>query len=466
MNNDNNLFEIINEKFDFILDKIIKYINFSKNNKPKEITDRKSSCINNEILKKENSLHLDIKEMPAAFIKEINNKIKNELKGSKYCLLNICKKCFSQLNIKINELSNIVIVYCEKCKSEPTVLSINQFLDFNQNNLQNFWCRKCKNPFKYNNKEKKKECECINEILENKKNKKNKNISIKSDSKSIPIPIFLKDCFCEQHNNFYKYYIKYSKIGLCPICFKEKSQDNYFIEKYNDENINALIKQKLAELKREKDFIYSIQQKFNECINFLQLKLEKFIELKIKKNLIKSDLINALKILKNNYTLISNVNSLQFDFGQNWNYKENDSIENRIKYFNNYFNIEADVTNIYYEKKNYIFNDNIHINPSFKIIEKIEEKQANVTDIWRLKNNEFICLSFDDGQAKIFDLKTINEHRYCKLLIKEFKPCQGINSLFVSKNNNNIFKINNNNKNEIIFLNGFEELKIYNNSNK
>ena len=213
----------------------------SKNENIKDISNRKSSCFSNESFNRESISDLETNEKvsPMAFVREINNKIKNKLKNDKNILLNICKKCYSQLNIRINELSNIIIVYCEKCKSEPIGLSINKFLDFNKENEKYFYCQKCHNLFNYNFKEKEKDCNCNFETLEFMR----KRCSSTKIVDNIPVPIFLKDCFCDEHNNKNNYYLKYSKIGLCSICFKEKGQNNYFIEKYDDENINIIIEQ-------------------------------------------------------------------------------------------------------------------------------------------------------------------------------------------------------------------------------
>ena len=63
-----------------------------------------------------------------------------------------------------------------------------------------------------------------------------------------------------------------------------------------------------------------------------------------------------------------------------------------------------------------------------------------ITDIWGLKNSELICVSFDNGEAKVFDLTSSEDKYRAKCIIKEFKPIQGINSLFVSKNDSNILK--------------------------
>ena len=457
-NTDKDYKEKIKNKLDNILDQIINYINISKKAIDKENSNRKYSFYSNEIGDKDSNIHLETEEknLPGFYIGEINKKIQNELKVDKNCLFNICKKCYGQLNVRINELSNIIIVYCERCKTEPKGFNIDDFLTLNRENYQFFICKKCKNTLNYNIKDKKLECGCDIDGLEFARKRKNiKKIS----SEYNRIPIFLKDCYCFKHNNFYNYYLKYSKIGLCSTCFKGKSQNDYYIEKFNNDTINDLIEQKLVQLNMEKEHINNIQLKFNECIHDLQIKFEKYIEFKIKKHLIKSDLIKAFQILKNNNTLFSNVKSLEFEIGQHFHYKENESIENRIKYIYNYLNYEANVKNINFNKNFSKIIENIHINPPYNNLEQ-NEKKVKATDIWGLNNNELICISFNDGQARIYDLKATENKYMSKCNIKEFEPNQGVNSLFVSKKDNYILKNNNYSKNEVIFLNGSQKIQI------
>ena len=275
----------------------------------------------------------------------------------------------------------------------------------------------------------------------------------------VPIPLFLKDCYCEKHNKFHQYYLKYSKKGLCESCNNEKKKDNFFVEKYICQDIDELIQKKTEELQKEKEFINSLQIKFIECINNLDLKFSKYLDLKIKKNAIKSDIIKSLQIIKNNNTLISNVKSLEFDFGDKFKYDENDTIENRIKYIYNYLNYDVEVSKLYFEKNNNIIKDNIHINNSF--IDLIQKKEDNiVTDIWGLKGNELICVSYNNGKAKIYDLNNSTNKNIPICIIDEFGPREGVNSLYVSRNENSFWKKFDSSKYEIIYLNGFENIKI------
>ena len=172
---------------------------------------------------------------------------------------------------------------------------------------------------------------------------------------------------------------------------------------------------------------------------------------------LKSELIKTLQIIKNNHTYISNINSMKFDTGENFKYKEDDSIENKLKYIYDYLDEKSELNNFYFKKMNN--NSNIILNGPYNNL-IINNEKTIVTDICAIKDNTLILMSFNDGKAKIYDLNINEKKNYPICIINEFHPYEGINSLFVSKNENTIWNTNNSNKNEIIYLNGFEQIKI------
>ena len=455
-NNNNNLGKEIKIKFDNFLDIIVDYIKMSKITTNREDNTIPTTTFIN-IKDDKNVEESDNKNSPANFISDIKDKIENKLKECQYCLYNICPNCYSQLSIRINEQSNIIIYYCDKCKSNPKGLSIEQFFDFNKKNFYDYHCKFCKNPFNFNFNTKKLDCKC-NSIRFNKTIKiknadiGNKKYIAKNVVESIQIPIYLKDCYCHSHKLFHQSYLKYSKKGLCDICCNQRLQKNFFVEKFNEDKINKLIDEQKAKLEMEKEYISKLQNEFDECINALRLKFEKNIGKKIKKHILKSDLIKTIQIIQNNDTLLSNVKSLKFDKGDKFNFKEKDTIENKLKNIFKSFNYEEDIDNLYFENKNYL-NSNVQIKGPYNSLYRKEE----VTDIWGLKKNDFICVSFKDGQAKIYNSKQLEKNEFYPICtIKESR----INSLFVSQNESNIWKKNSYNKNDIIYLNGYEEIKI------
>ena len=450
--NNNTLNEEIKIKFDNILEQIINYINMSKNNN-NELLTRSSTliCENDE----DDFIELGNYESSTFFIKEVNNRIKNIFKGSQSSLFNICPNCYSQLNIEINESSNIIILYCSKCKYEPKGIDIDTFIDKNKEKCIKYHCKLCQNSLNYDFKSNQLFCGCEFNLIERNMRTRSFTTKITEKINRVQIPIFLKDCYCDKHNCFNQYYLKYSKKGLCEKCLQEKK--NCFVEKFINNDVNELFRKKNEELKKEQDFINTIQNIFNDCINSLQLLFRKYIGIKIKNHIIKSELLRNIQIINNNYTFISNIKNLKFDFGNNFKYDEKDSLGNRIEYLFNYFKYEGNISNLYFQN-----NDNkdvkIHINGPYNNL-TLDEKDKNITDMCGLKNNELICISYNDGKAKIFELNNI-EKNYPRYIINAFLPDQGINSMLVSSRENNIFKINNTNKNEIIYLNGYEEIKI------
>ena len=452
VNNNKALNEEIKIKFDNILEQIINCINMSKNNKSESLSRRSTLICEND---NDDFIELGNYESSTFFIKEVNNRVKNIFKGSHSSLFNICPICYSQLNIEINESSNIIIIYCNKCKYEPKGIDIDKFIDKNKEQCKKYHCKLCQNSLNYDFKTSQLFCGCEFNLIERSGRTRSFTAKITDKINIIQIPLFLKDCYCDKHNLFHQYYLKYSKKGLCEKCWKEKS--NCFIEKFTRNEFNELFKKKNEELQKELNFINNIQNIFNDCINSLQLLFRKYIGIKIKNHIIKSDILKNIKIIQNNYTFISNVKNLKFDNGENFKYNEKDTLENRIKYLFNYFNYERNISNLYFQN-----NDNkdskIHINGPYNNL-TLNEKDKNITDMCGLKNNELICISYNDGKAKIFELNNI-EKNYPKYIIDAFLPDQGINSMLVSRNENNILKINNTNKNEIIYLNGYEEIKI------
>ena len=397
------------------------------------------------IISKDNEkkiIELNNYDVPLIYIDEINNKINNNFKEKiNFLVNNICPICYENMSIKIDNASNLIIIYCNKCKSEPIGFNVYQYNTYKKTKNKFIHCQDCQNVLNYDFQTKKLYCIC--ESKEKIKNirKKNTNKEKKENIEKILIPCFLKDSYCDIHNKFHNYYMKYSKKGLCQDCKEEKS-NNYFIQNFNEEEINDLIKQKKLELEKELKFITSLQNRFNKCINSLLSKFEILIENKIKIHMLKSELINTLEVIQNNYTIISNVNNLKFDFGEKFNYYEEDSIINKINKIFNYLNNKSNINNIYFGKNNDT-NNLIHNGPYNNLK---NEKDTIITDICGVNNNKLICLSFNDGQAKIYNSNINEKNSYPKCIIKEFLPNQGVNSIYVSKEDN-IWKKDRHNKN-------------------
>jgi len=236
-------------------------------------------------------------------------------------------------------------------------------------------------------------------------NKKNKNNSLKNEGDNISIPVFLKDSYCYNHQKFNKYYLKYSKKGLCELCLNERKENRDHYESFKEEEADNLFKKKEEELNKELNLINFLNQKFEECINTLQEKFQKNMANLLKMNDLKHDILTSLQIIQNNNTIISNVKSLKFKSIDDFIYKEDDSIENKLKNIFKQFKSELDINNLYFgkDKKGNNSSASAYLNGPFNNLVQNEEETL-VTDLKGLKEDKLICVSFDNGKAKIFNL--------------------------------------------------------------
>ena len=442
--NKENIFESLNNLYNNILIQILEYIikykeanNIECNN---EIKNKKA--INNEDFD-----IISLYDTPFIFVDDFMNKKINEIqnyKNGKF-IFNKCPKCYNSMNIHINNKSNIIVLKCPYCNLEPKGFNIEEFTEYEKKENKKLYCEKCYKCKYYNYSKKKLFCQ--------KCNSQKKNVAI--------IPIYLKDFYCEKHNKFNQYYLKYSKKGICRICLKEKYPKGYFIESFNEDNIKQILTTKEDESNKEKENLLMIEEKFNECIKELQIKFQELINSKKKLYSIKMDILNNLKIINNNYSNITNVENLDFNFGKKFEFNDKDTIEKRIKYIFDYLNNEADINNIYFDKNIQKENTPLKLKGPFENLlteKKFKNRNFNVTDVCSLNENKLLCISFNDGKAKIFETK-LNKNCYPLCVINEFPKFQGVNSLYVSNKKDKTWSRYKENS-DIIYLCGFEAIKI------
>lgn len=450
--NKQNIFESLNNSYNNILIKILEYIIKSKennnignnNDNKKRIDELKNNKVTND---SEDYDIISIYETPFIFIDDfMNNKIKEiqNYKNDKF-IFNKCPKCYYSMNIHINNKSNIIVLNCPYCNLEPRGFNIEEFIENKNKENKNLYCENCYKCKYYDYSKRKLFCKNCDS--------QKKNV--------VTIPIYLKDFYCENHNKFNQYYLKYSKKGICRICLKEKYIKGYFIESFVEDNIKQLLKTKEDESKEEYKFLLMIEEKFNKCLKELKEKFDALINSKKKLYSIKMDIISNLKIINNNYTNITNVENLKFNFGKNFEFNDNDTIEKRIKYIFNYLNNEADINKLYFDKS--IQNESAPLKlkgPFGGLLTEnnFKNKNFSITDICSLNENKLLCISFNDGKAKIFE-SNLNKNCYPLCIISEFPKFQGINSLNVSNKRDKTWNMHKDNS-DIIYLCGFEAIKI------
>ena len=385
---------------------------------------------------------LTLNDSPAFFIDDFFYKINNEIQNytQEKFIFNLCPECYNYMKIIIDDNSNIIKLKCKNCNTESYGLNYTQYVSNKKDLNKKLYCDKCYSCLYYDYSLKKLLCQNCQYNY-----KKLKNVSI---------PVFLKDYYCENHNKFYEYYLKYSKKGLCNNCINDKYKKGYFLSKFKEDEIKQLIKDKKVELEKEKNFFISLKNKFKKCIKDLEIKFDELMIIKKSIYDIKKEIIKNLEYIEKSYTLISNVKNLQFNFMKKFDFPENGTIENKLKTIFNFFNNEEDINNLYFDKRKEEFT-NFKISGPYKnlVEENIEKNKdnenTNVTDICSFNNNQLLCISFNDGKVKIFD-SNIKKGFYPLCIINEYEPLLGVNSIYISKNKEN---------KEIIYLCGYENIK-------
>ena len=119
----------------------------------------------------------------------MDNKVQSYSKGK--FIFTKCPECYNSLNIQIKDNSNLILLKCTYCNSEPIGLDIIQFELNKKKTNQKFYCNKCYKCLYYDYSSKKLVCE----------NCQYNNKPIKS----VSIPVYLKDYYCEIHNSFNQY---------------------------------------------------------------------------------------------------------------------------------------------------------------------------------------------------------------------------------------------------------------------
>ena len=457
MKDNQNLNEEIKIKFNDILYMFLDYINKSQESS-EEISNRNISITNiASNYKDEDNDNIAGKlnyDKPSLFLENVDKIIKNNLNGNQNSLFNICKKCYSQLSVRIDNDSKILIIYCENCKTEPRGLNIEEFKSNIKQNITDYHCKKCLNFYNYE-AQRKLYCTCTMQLISTKKSKDN---ILKNEDDNLSIPFFLKDSYCYIHHKFNKYYLKYSKKGLCELCLNKRKENHNLYESFKEEDVDNLFKKKKEELNKELNFIRVLEKKFLDCLCDLQTKFNKNIDDLKNMNTFKHDILTSMQVIKNNNIIISNVKSLKFKSIDDFFYKEDDSIENKLKNIFNQFKSELNINNLYIGKDKKGNKNMTYLNGPFNNLTQ-NEKETMVTDLKGLKDDKLICISFDNGKAKVFNLNLYENH-YPLCTISEFQPQQGIHSMYVSNNKNSIWFSNNKNNSDIIYLSGYEKIKV------
>ena len=371
-----------------------------------------------------------------------------------------CLICNHILEILIDKYSNLIYLTCKKCNNEKKY-TFEEYEKYDNNILiKCFECKKNNNKINLINF-----CSKCNNYICNSCSKKhfqkeNKNKDI-DYYKSIIFPYNLMDFVCTIHDKMYYNYCSKCKTKICPKCEIESHMNHEKII-FDEPNINEIIATQRQNLKREKQENKKVQNIIEDCLNSLRNYLNNLILFKEKEINIKEKIINELEMFKYDDTLINNVQNLYQDYNDLF-YNLEESWDKKL---NNIFEFFKEPIKI--EKIKLCIKENLK--GPFNLIQNVnlennnnkEEKDGIVTDLIALGNyisKNYFAVSFNNGLLKIYNDDFA--HRIPIMIIKEFEPNEGINSLYKSLTNI-LLLVGNSKIKKIIFSEDYKEYKIIN----
>ena len=337
---------------------------------------------------------------------------------------------FNEPGLFLNEKANLLI---EKNKNKNESLSQKLFEEYQQEKIKLFLCSNCLNPLYIDFNESLGliifnclKCSTIPECY---------NLNEKFYSNQNDNFINYKNYFFDENNKLYNYF--------CFDCQQQVftgNDNNHFYHDgkcYDYEETKKLIIIKKEELEKEENLLKEINNKFKIFIEELQNKFNKLYNSKKIINEIKKDMINSLKIAKNNYILIENIRKLKFEKEKILYFEGINEPEDKIKKLFEYISDNNNKKDIYSQT---IKNINMNLKRNEKINKNDEEIKCKINDLcsFKYKNKNYICLCLDNDKLNIYDdkMKYITE-------LDLSNDLKGIKSLFsiynYSKENNNIY---------------------------
>ena len=139
-----------------------------------------------------------------------------------------------------------------------------------------------------------------------------------------------KDCHCKEHDGENYLFFKDCLKDLCYFC-KDEHESHEIVDFNKEKMVIKNVNQIKEKLKRTENEAYLVIKKFENCIEYMKIMIEKLkLDIKIKNDLVYNykfsnrnfKILNYLKLIKNNYSIFDDLNTLME--------KKNDII-NKIK---------------------------------------------------------------------------------------------------------------------------------------
>ena len=354
----------------------------------------------------------------------INNLGKSKMNISK------CSNCNQIFQISINHYSNVIYLYCEKCKLEKKI-NINDYENF-KNTTSCHICNKEINITTSNNYCFKCQENICNDCIKN-------HIQKDQDDNQKSIPVIyqsnLVDIFCNIHNKLFYNYCLDCKMNICIECELEYHLDHN-TNIYNDKNINDIISIQKKYLSLERQKSKRMKEFIEDCLKELKKYLDNLIVNKEKRLNVIEDIIKECEVYRYDKILLENIKNLKLENSKTiiFNNKNNciQKLNDILEFFNEPIKLEKTKLCLEENLKG-PFNTLKQLQINNKSIEQ-KEKIENITDLCPLFNNymnkNYFAVSYNNGLLKIYNDDF--ENRIPFKIIKEFGEREGINSLYKS----------------------------------
>ena len=369
-----------------------------------------------------------------------------------------CLECNQIFDISIDQFSKIIYLSCNKCNTEIKY----SFSEYEKTkNEFSINCSNCKKIIKDLNLAhycficKKNICEGCRKKHFQKENK-NKNFG---NIQEIIYPYI--DFFCKVHEKMdYKYCLECQK-NICVNCEME-SHLNHETKSYDENQINSVLFKQKQNLKKEKQEYSKMKNIVEDCLDSISKYLNDLIAFKEEEISIKEEMIKELEMFKYDLTLFENVNNLYFDMNEIF-YKGQESWDKKLNNIFEFFKEPIKIKRTKLCRKE-------NLKGPYDIIQKVnlenstykEEMDEMVTDLVYLNNyliKNYFAVSFNNGLLKIYNDDFAN--RIPLLIVKEFEPGEGINSLYKSLGNT-LLLVGNTKIKKVYFSEDFKEHKVIN----
>ena len=341
-----------------------------------------------------------------------------------------CSNCNQIFQISINHYSNVIYLYCEKCKLEKKI-NINDYENF-KNTTSCHICNKEINITTSNNYCFKCQENICNDCIKN-------HIQKDQDDNQKSIPVIyqsnLVDIFCNIHNKLFYNYCLDCKMNICIECELEYHLDHN-TNIYNDKNINDIISIQKKYLSLERQKSKRMKEFIEDFLKELKKYLDNLIVNKEKRLNVIEDIIKECEVYRYDKILLENIKNLKLESSKTiiFNNKNNciQKLNDILEFFNEPIKLEKTKLCLEENLKG-PFNTLKQLQINNKSTEQ-KEKIENITDLCPLFNNyinkNYFAVSYNNGLLKIYNDDF--ENRIPFKIIKEFGEREGINSLYKS----------------------------------